>query len=161
MIEMEETATILNHVRSINVDSTFTTHSHLSGMKATDRSLVLMDEVGRGTSIREGFAIARAVLESICHRRTRTMFATHFHELGMLDRHLPGLCAHRMHVLESATHGLVFAHRVVPGIAEHSHGLHIAQLAGCPREVIARATELLNDQAELENSINIDRVVST
>lgn len=126
MVEMEETAAILN--------------------KATNRSVVLMDEVGRGTSIHEGFAIARAVLEAICQRQTRTLFATHFHQLGMVNETLPGLKNHQMEIIESSRSGIIFAHRVISGVAEHSYGLHIARIAGCPSNVLERARDLLQEQ---------------
>jgi len=129
MVEMLETASILHH--------------------ATPRSLVLLDEIGRGTSTWDGLAIARAVVEYL-HNASRlgcrTLFATHFHELTELADHLPGVCCVRMDVLEEGDR-VVFLHRVVPGAADRSYGIHVAEIAGIPRALTRRAEEIL---AELE-----------
>ncbi|RLN96262.1 hypothetical protein BBJ28_00021927 [Nothophytophthora sp. Chile5] len=130
MVEMQETATILS--------------------QATSRSLVLMDEVGRGTAVNDGIAVAGAVLEALCAKQTRTLFATHFTALSALVADACGgeLRPYRMEVLERLVDGetrqLVFSHRVVEGLAAQSYGINTAALAGCPPTVIARATELLN-----------------
>ena len=112
MVEMLELANILHH--------------------ATPRSLVLLDEIGRGTSTWDGLAIARAVVEYL-HNSSRlgcrTLFATHFHELTSLADHLPGVFCARMDVLEEGDR-VVFLHRVVPGGADRSYGVHVAELAG-------------------------------
>ncbi len=127
MVEMIETANILHH--------------------ATPRSLVLLDEIGRGTSTWDGLAIARAVVEYL-HNATRlgcrTLFATHFHEMTALADHLPGVCCARMDVLEEGDR-VVFLHRVVPGGADRSYGIHVAELAGVPRALTRRAREILSD----------------
>ncbi|KAG2509925.1 hypothetical protein JM18_009018 [Phytophthora kernoviae] len=129
MVEMQETSTILT--------------------QATSRSLVLMDEVGRGTAVNDGVAIAGAVLESLCTKQTRTLFATHFTVLNELVGETCGgeLQPYRMEVLEHQVSGqtkqLVFSHRVVKGLATQSYGINTAALAGCPPTVVARATELL------------------
>ncbi|RLN54121.1 hypothetical protein BBP00_00009062 [Phytophthora kernoviae] len=129
MVEMQETSTILT--------------------QATSRSLVLMDEVGRGTAVNDGVAIAGAVLESLCTKQTRTLFATHFTALNELVGETCGgeLQPYRMEVLEHQVSGqtkqLVFSHRVVKGLATQSYGINTAALAGCPPAVVARATELL------------------
>lgn len=130
LVEMEETATILTH--------------------ATPRSLVLMDEVGRGTAVNDGIAIAGAVLEALCAKQVRTLFATHFTALSALvaDECRREMQLYRMEVLErrsgaSGAPQLVFSHRVVEGLAKQSYGINTAALAGCPASVIARATELL------------------
>uniref|UniRef100_A0A831TG69 DNA mismatch repair protein MutS n=1 Tax=Thermorudis peleae TaxID=1382356 RepID=A0A831TG69_9BACT len=129
MVEMIETATILHH--------------------ATRRSLVVLDEIGRGTSTYDGLAIARAVVEHL-HNSSRlgcrTLFATHYHELTALERVLPRVRNYRVDVLEEGER-VVFLHRVVPGGADKSYGIHVAQLAGLPRAVLRRAREIL---AELE-----------
>jgi DNA mismatch repair protein MutS len=129
MVEMIETATILHH--------------------ATRRSLVVLDEIGRGTSTYDGLAIARAVVEHL-HNSSRlgcrTLFATHYHELTALERVLPRVKNYRVDVLEEGER-VVFLHRVVPGGADKSYGIHVAQLAGLPRAVLRRAREIL---AELE-----------
>ncbi len=125
MVEMLETANMLHH--------------------ATPRSLVLLDEIGRGTSTWDGLAIARALVEHL-HNASRlgcrTLFATHFHELTALADHLPGVCCVRMDVLEEGDR-VVFLHRVVPGAADRSYGIHVAEIAGLPRAVTRRAQEIL------------------
>ncbi len=131
MVEMAETANILNH--------------------ATSRSLVILDEIGRGTSTYDGLAIAQAVAEYL-HNHPRlgckTLFATHYHELTALARYLPR--ARNFHVEVAEEEGnVVFLHRIVPGSADRSYGIHVAQLAGLPRALIHRAWELL---AELEGA---------
>ncbi len=125
MVEMEETANILNH--------------------ATPRSLVILDEIGRGTSTYDGISIAQAVAEYI-HNQPRvgakTIFATHYHELVELARSLPRVKNYNVAVSEEGGK-VVFLRRVVPGGADKSYGIHVAQLAGLPRSVIHRAEEVL------------------
>jgi DNA mismatch repair protein MutS len=125
MIEMLETANILNH--------------------ATPRSLVILDEIGRGTSTYDGLAIARAVVEFI-HNAPRlgckTLFATHYHELTELAEILPRVRTYRMDVLEEGDR-VVFLRQVVPGAADRSYGIHVAELAGIPKAIVRRATEVL------------------
>ena len=123
MVEMAETAAILN----------------LAG----PRSLVVLDEVGRGTATWDGLAVAWAVLEALHDRtRCRTIFATHFHELTALAGKLPELQLATMRVREWRGE-VVFLHSVAPGTAERSWGLHVAKLAGVPRAVLARAGQVL------------------
>ncbi|HEX8560935.1 MAG TPA: DNA mismatch repair protein MutS [Pyrinomonadaceae bacterium] len=127
MTEMTETAHILHH--------------------ATPRSLVLLDELGRGTSTYDGLAVARAVLEYVHNHprlRSKTLFATHYHELTELAETLPRL--RNLHV-EIAERGgeLVFLYRVAPGVAEGSYGVYAAKLAGLPAPVVRRAEELLRE----------------
>ena len=126
MVEMIETAAILH--------------------QATDRSLIILDETGRGTSTYDGLSIAWAVVEHIHnHPRlsARTAFATHYHELVELGETLPR--AFNLHVLVSEEEGkVVFLRQVVPGGADRSYGVHVAQLAGLPRDVVARAQEVLS-----------------
>jgi DNA mismatch repair protein MutS len=127
MVEMAETAAILNH--------------------ATGRSLLILDEIGRGTSTFDGMAIARAIVEHVHdHPRLgcRTLFATHYHELTELARTLPRVRNARVDVLEEGDR-VVFLHRVVPGGADRSYGVHVASLAGIPSSVVQRARELLRD----------------
>jgi len=130
MVEMVETANILHH--------------------ATPRSLVILDEIGRGTSTYDGLAIARATAEYI-HNSPRlgckTLFATHYHELIQLSQSLPRVRNLSVAVVESEGK-VVFLHRIVPGGADRSYGVHVAQLAGIPHSVIGRARDLLS---ELEN----------
>jgi DNA mismatch repair protein MutS len=123
MVEMTETAAILN--------------------QATARSLVVLDEVGRGTATWDGLAIGWAVLEALHDRiRCRAIFATHFHELTALTGKLPELTPATMKVREHRGE-VVFLHLVAPGASERSWGLHVAKLAGVPREVVIRATAVL------------------
>ncbi len=110
---------------------------------ATDRSLVLLDEVGRGTGTLDGLAIAWAVLEDIDHRiAARTLFATHYHELTAAAAGLPGACNTHAVVAEEGDH-VVFLHRIADGPSDRSYGIAVATLAGVPREVCQRARELL------------------
>jgi DNA mismatch repair protein MutS len=127
MLEMVETAYILRH--------------------ATPRSLVILDEVGRGTSTRDGLAIARAVVEHLhTATRARTLFATHFHELASLADALPSLRVYQMEVTEQDGEA-VFLHRVVPGASGHSYGVQVARMAGVPGSVTLRAAQLLADDS--------------
>ncbi|OPX82805.1 MAG: DNA mismatch repair protein MutS [Pelotomaculum sp. PtaB.Bin013] len=109
---------------------------------ATDRSLIIMDEVGRGTSTYDGISIARALVEFI-HRRVgaKTLFSTHYHELTDLDN-LPGVVNYNVAVDERGE-DVVFLRKVVPGKADRSYGIHVARLAGLPGEIIRRAAEIL------------------
>jgi len=130
MVEMTETANILNH--------------------ATRASILIFDEVGRGTSTYDGLSIAQAVVEHI-HRAPqlgcRTLFATHFHELTALAERLPRVRNQRLEVIEEGDK-VRFLHRVVPGGADRSYGIHVAALAGLPNQVVSRARMIL---AELES----------
>lgn len=123
MVEMVETATILH--------------------QATAQSLVILDEIGRGTATHDGLAIAWAVVEYLHHHvQCRALFATHYHELTALADSLPRIANYRLLVREWQN-DIVFLHQVGPGIAERSYGLHVARLAGLPAPVIARAKDLL------------------
>jgi len=123
MVEMVEVANILNN--------------------ATDRSLIILDEVGRGTSTFDGVSIAWAVGEHIHNRlRARTLFATHYHELAELARELDGVRNLNVAVREWGGE-VVFLHRVVAGATDRSYGIHVAKLAGVPQEVIERSREIL------------------
>jgi len=123
LVEMSEVAAILN--------------------AATESSLVLLDEVGRGTSTYDGLAIAWAVVEALdAHPRPRTLFATHYHELTELADRLDGV--KNLHVaVREAGQDIVFLHRVEPGAADRSYGIEVARLAGLPPAVIERAREIL------------------
>ena len=125
MVEMLETANILHH--------------------ATPRSLVVLDEIGRGTSTYDGLAIAWAVVEYIHNHprlRCKTLFATHYHELTQLADLLPGVRNYHVAVSEQGGQ-VVFLHQIVPGRADRSYGIHVAELAGLPKAVIQRAWEIL------------------
>jgi DNA mismatch repair protein MutS len=126
MVEMVETANILHH--------------------ATPRSLLILDEVGRGTSTYDGVSIAWAVVEYIHNHpglRAKTLFATHYHELTQLAELLPGVRNYNVAVSESGGR-VVFLHKIIPGGADRSYGIHVGQLAGLPRPVIQRADEILS-----------------
>lgn len=130
MVEMIETANILHN--------------------ATQRSLIILDEIGRGTSTYDGISIARAVAEYIHNHprlRAKTLFATHYHELADLAKYLPRVQNYKMAVLEEEGR-ITFLRKVVPGSADKSYGIHVAQLAGLPPAVVNRAREILR---ELEN----------
>jgi DNA mismatch repair protein MutS len=133
MVEMEETATILNH--------------------ATRHSLIILDEIGRGTSTYDGLAIARAVVEHL-HNQTaaRTLFATHYHELAAMDDELKHLGVHTMSISNDEQAGIVFLHRVIPGCAGRSYGVHVARLAGMPLSVVDRAEAVLKQLEDLAAS---------
>jgi DNA mismatch repair protein MutS len=127
MVEMTETAYILNH--------------------ATRSSLVILDEVGRGTSTYDGVSIAQAVVEHLHDSPKlgcRTLFATHYHELTALAERLPRVRNQRVEVLEEGD-TVRFLHRVVPGGADRSYGIHVAAVAGLPSGVIARARDVLGE----------------
>ncbi|MDE2336837.1 MAG: DNA mismatch repair protein MutS [Alphaproteobacteria bacterium] len=123
MVEMVETATILN--------------------QATDRSLVILDEIGRGTATYDGLSIAWACLEYLHEaNKCRALFATHYHELTSLTQTLPRLSCHTMRVKEWKDN-IVFLHEVAGGTADRSYGIHVAKLAGLPPQVVTRAEEVL------------------
>jgi DNA mismatch repair protein MutS len=122
MVEMTETARILNH--------------------ATARSVVALDEIGRGTSTLDGLSLAWAITEHLAEAGPRTLFATHYHELTELSERLPQV--RNLHVTVREWKGdVVFLHRIAPGATDRSYGIHVAQLAGIPRSVVARAQQLL------------------
>jgi DNA mismatch repair protein MutS len=127
MVEMVETANILHH--------------------ATPRSLIILDEIGRGTSTYDGLAIARAVIEYLHNNKrsgARTLFATHYHELVEVAKLLPRIRCMNVAVTEEAGN-VVFLRKIIPGGADRSYGIHVAQLAGIPRPVIHRAEEILEE----------------
>ena len=125
MVEMSETANILHH--------------------ATPESLILLDEIGRGTATFDGLAIAWAVVEHLQQQgggAPRTLFATHYHELTELALVLPSVMNLRMAVREWGER-VIFTHRVESGASDRSYGIHVARLAGVPQAVISRAEEIL------------------
>ncbi|MGD8730916.1 MAG: DNA mismatch repair protein MutS [Anaerolineales bacterium] len=137
MVEMVETANILHN--------------------ASPRSLLILDEIGRGTSTYDGVSIAWAVVEYIHNHpklRSRTFFATHYHELTSLSGLLPGVRNYNVAVSEEGGE-VVFLHKIAPGGADKSYGIHVAELAGLPRPVINRAQEILA-QFETETEVTID-----
>lgn len=127
MVEMTETANILNN--------------------ATDRSLIVLDEIGRGTSTLDGLSLAWAIAEHLASRvRARTLFATHYHELTQLADSDPGVRNFNVSVREWEDQ-VVFLHRIVEGGTDRSYGIHVGRLAGLPREVLDRARDLLGQLA--------------
>ena len=123
MVEMVETAAILN--------------------QATERSLVILDEIGRGTATFDGLAIAWSTAEHLCTvNKSRGLFATHYHELTALAERLPSLACVTMRVREW-NDSIVFLHEVAPGVADRSYGIHVAKLAGLPSVVTTRAEGVL------------------
>ena len=124
MVEMSETASILNNI--------------------TDRSLVVLDEIGRGTSTYDGLSIAWAVTEHLQAVGCRTLFATHYHHLNDLADRLPGIRNYRAAVKEDGQH-IVWLRKIVPGGTDRSYGIQVARLAGVPETVINRAREVLRD----------------
>ena len=125
MVEMLETATILNNL--------------------SDRSLVLLDEIGRGTSTFDGMSIAWAIVEHIhTHSRAKTLFATHYHELNELEKRYPRV--HNFHIAVKEVDGqILFLRKLCPGGVAHSFGIHVARLAGMPSDVVYRAEKKLRE----------------
>jgi DNA mismatch repair protein MutS len=147
MVEMTETANILNN--------------------ATNRSLVVLDEIGRGTSTLDGLSLAWAITEHLAGNPDaglgpRTLFATHYHELTHLEERLPGR-VRNLHVAvrewttPDGAHEIVFLHRILPGRTDQSYGIHVARLAGIPREVTERAMEVL-DSLAVQHDFGADAV---
>ena len=139
MVEMCETAAILHH--------------------ATEKSLILLDEIGRGTATFDGISIAWAVAEYLHDKvRARTLFATHYHELIDLALTRPGIKNYNVAIKEEGE-GIVFLYRLVPGGMSHSYGIHVAKLAGLPQEVIERSKEVLQnlEQGEIATFYPKDR----
>ena len=129
MVEMNETSNIVNN--------------------ATERSLVILDEIGRGTSTFDGLSIAWSVAEFLHDKiRARTLFATHYHELTKLAEDRPGVCNFNVAVREW-NEQIIFLRKIIPGGADKSYGIHVARLAGLPKEILERAKDIL---AHLEDS---------
>jgi len=140
MVEMVETATILH--------------------QATARSLVILDEIGRGTATYDGLSIAWACLEHLHDVNTcRALFATHYHELTSLTERLKHLACHTMRVREWQDN-IVFLHEVAPGTADRSYGVHVAKLAGLPPAVIARAEQVLGILENAKNPMDASKTMS-
>ena len=138
MVEMVETAVILN--------------------LATERSLVILDEIGRGTATFDGLSIAWAAIEHL-HENSgcRTLFATHYHELTTLASRLPSLCCNTMKIKEWKD-DIIFLHEVSKGTADRSYGIHVAKLAGLPPSVITRAKIVLESLERGEKSKVIENL---
>jgi DNA mismatch repair protein MutS len=142
MVEMNETANILNN--------------------ATRRSLIVLDEIGRGTSTYDGLSIACAVAERIQDIGAKTLFATHYHHLNELEKQMQGVKNYRIAVKEEADR-IVWLRKIMPGGTDRSYGIEVARLAGLPIEVIDRAAEILADLERNGKDSNLpgkDRKVS-
>ena len=139
MVEMVETAAILN--------------------QATLRSLVILDEIGRGTATFDGLSIAWATIENLHHvNRSRALFATHYHELTALCRRLDRLSNITMRVAEW-NGDVVFLHEVLAGAADRSYGIQVAKLAGLPSTVIARAQHILRELETADRERPVQKLV--
>jgi DNA mismatch repair protein MutS len=137
MIEMIETSAILN--------------------TSTDKSLVILDEIGRGTATFDGLAIAWSVLDYLHNKiKPRTLFATHYHELTSLKENLVNLSCHKM-VIKEWNDTIIFMHKIEKGEADKSYGIHVAKLAGLPIEVVKSAKKILT---QLEGN-NIEKIDNT
>ncbi len=141
MLEMEETATILHH--------------------ATRHSLIILDEIGRGTSTYDGLAIARAVVEHL-HNVTaaRTLFATHYHELASMAEELPRLRVYTMAISDDEQGEIVFLHHVTPGSIGRSYGVHVAKLAGMPLSIVRRAEEVLKHLESAKDGASVHTLIA-
>lgn len=131
MVEMTEAAHILHH--------------------ATDRSLVILDEIGRGTSTFDGLAIAWAISEELAKRGTKTLFATHYHQLNRLTDSSDGIVNCRVAVREEQDR-VIWLHKVLEGGTDKSYGIQVARMAGVPKSVLKRADEVLADLEQHETS---------
>jgi DNA mismatch repair protein MutS len=133
MVEMIETANILNN--------------------ATKKSFIILDEIGRGTSTQDGLCLAYAILEHLCNRiNARCLFATHYHELATMAKNFKNLGFYTVQIKEWNKE-IIFMHKIIKGVAEKSYGIHVAKIAGLPRQVIARAENIL---LELEKNHSQD-----
>jgi DNA mismatch repair protein MutS len=138
MVEMVETAAILH--------------------QATARSLVILDEIGRGTATFDGLSIAWAVVEHLHEvNKSRALFATHYHELTALADKLDGLACHTMRVKEWQG-DVVFLHEVGAGSADRSYGIHVGKLAGLPSSVVSRSKQILETIEKGEQSATVTRL---
>ncbi len=141
MIEMDETAAILHH--------------------ATRHSLIILDEIGRGTSTYDGLAIARAVVEYLHNViGARTLFATHYHELAIMEDELPHLRVYTMAISDNEQGEIVFLHRVAPGSIGRSYGVHVAKLAGMPVSIVRRAEDVLERLESTKDSSSIQALIT-
>jgi len=139
MVEMNETASILNNI--------------------SNRSLILLDEIGRGTSTYDGISIAWAIAEFLHQHplfKPRVLFATHYHELNEMAARMPGIKNYHVSVKE-IQNKVLFLRKLLPGGSEHSFGIHVARMAGMPALVVERAGELLVQLEEAHDAVEIGR----
>ena len=137
MVEMAETANILN--------------------RATDKSFIIFDEIGRGTATYDGMAIAQAVLEYLNTLGARCLFATHYHELTALSADTDGgLARVACLTIDVREHNneIVFLHKIIPGVANRSYGIHVARMAGMPASVVERASAVLGALEDTHASVS-------
>lgn len=128
---------------------------------ATAKSLVILDEIGRGTSTYDGLSIAWAVVEYLCcdKKQIRTLFATHYHELTALEGHIKGMRNLNVDVKEQ-NGNIVFLHKIVEGSASRSYGIHVAKLAGVPDKLLVTAEEKLLELEDSSASIDLDKYIN-
>ncbi|HHU17750.1 MAG TPA: DNA mismatch repair protein MutS [Clostridiales bacterium] len=129
---------------------------------ASDKSLIILDEIGRGTSTYDGLSIAWAVVEYLCSSkgRIRTMFATHYHELTALEGHIKGVKNLNVDVQEKDGN-IIFLHKIIEGSASRSYGIHVAKLAGVPQQLLHAAENKLNELEDSGASINLKKYTKT
>ena len=140
MVEMVETAAILN--------------------QATERSFVILDELGRGTSTYDGMSLAWATAESLhTENKCRGLFATHYHELTALSNSLDHLACYTVQIKEW-NGKVVFLHQVIPGCSDRSYGIHVAELAGLPKSVILRAQKILESLESTKKNVELKEPIS-
>lgn len=141
MVEMLESASILNNL--------------------SDRSLLLLDEIGRGTSTYDGISIAWAMVEYIHghHSKPKTLFATHYHELNEIEEFCPRVKNYNVSVKEVGNN-IIFLRKLVPGGTEHSFGIHVARMAGMPKKVVDRATQLLTSMEGTKRNVDVQETKS-
>jgi DNA mismatch repair protein MutS len=130
MVEMSETASILNNI--------------------SERSLVILDEIGRGTSTYDGISIAWSITEYLHQhpKKPRTLFATHYHELNEMSELFQRIVNFSVSIKESGNK-VIFLRKMIPGGSEHSFGIHVARMAGMPDKVVKRADDLLREMEEM------------
>jgi DNA mismatch repair protein MutS len=138
MVEMSETASILNNI--------------------SERSLVILDEIGRGTSTYDGISIAWAITEFLHQhpRRPRTLFATHYHELNEMCTHFPRISNFSI-AIQEVGNKVIFLRKMIAGGSAHSFGIHVARMAGMPERVVVRAGELLKDLEEMHKNTPVEK----
>ncbi|MBI3233359.1 MAG: DNA mismatch repair protein MutS, partial [Bacteroidetes bacterium] len=136
MVEMLETASILNNL--------------------SDRSLILLDEIGRGTSTYDGVSLAWSIAEYLNHHKTKpkTLFATHYHELNELEAQCKGIVNYHISLKEIGNK-IIFLRKLLPGGSEHSFGIHVAKMAGIPKEVLDRSNEILSQLEEQRGDMDV------
>lgn len=142
MVEMTETASILNNI--------------------SNRSLILLDEIGRGTSTYDGISIAWAMVEYLHehpHARAKTLFATHYHELNEMEKSFPRTRNFNISIREVGNK-VIFLRKLVAGGSEHSFGIHVAQMAGMPKSIVSRANEILHDLEKGSSRDSLSRPVA-